>query len=400
VVHRAVNPGPGQRVHEFSGPRAASARDNVGVIPKHVVVAPDKFKGSLTAPDVAAALARGLRAARPELAVHEVPVADGGDGTVAAALAAGFAPLTATVQGPTGEPVTATIAVRDEVAVVEAAAACGLALLPGGRPEPLTASSHGVGELLLLAADAGCTSVVLGVGGVASTDGGSGLVRALGGLVVDAQAEPLPPGGAALARVAAVDLTPIDPRIAELDVVLATDVDNPLLGPHGAAPVFGPQKGADPEQVELLAGALRTWADVVDPGLVDAPGAGAAGGIGFAALAVLGATRRSGIDLLLDLIGFADHLAGAALVITGEGSLDEQTLHGKAPIGVVARARAAGVPAVAVAGRNLLSDSALADAGIAAAYALSDLEPDLARSMADAAALLTRLAGRIAGDWL
>ncbi len=366
----------------------------------HVVVAPDKFKGSLTAPDVAAALARGLRKARPELAVHELPVADGGDGTVAAALAAGFVPLETTVQGPTGEPVTATIAVRDGVAVIEAAAACGLVLLPGGTPAPLTASSYGVGELLLVAVDAGCTSVVLGVGGVASTDGGAGLVQALGGLVVDAHSEPLPPGGGALRRVTAVDLTTMDPRVAEVDIVLATDVDNPLLGPHGAAPVFGPQKGADPEQVELLAEALLTWADVVEPGLVDAPGAGAAGGIGFAALAVLGATRRSGIDLLLDLIGFTDHLAGATLVITGEGSLDEQSLRGKAPIGVGTRARAAGVPAVAVAGRNLLTEKDLADAGIAAAYALSDLEPDPARSMADAAPLLERLASRIAEDWL
>jgi glycerate kinase len=367
----------------------------------HVVVAPDKFKGSLTAPEVAAALARGLRAARPGLAVREAPVADGGDGTVAAALAAGFAPRTATVRGPTGVPVTATIAVRDEVAIVEAAAACGLMLLLSqGRLAPLTATSYGVGELLLLAAGEGVRRVVLGVGGVACTDGGAGLVQALGGLVLDAAGEPLAPGGGALREVATVDLTSVDPRMADLDVVLATDVDNPLLGPHGAAPMFGPQKGADPAQVALLTEGLRTWADVLAPDLVDAPGAGAAGGIGFAALAVLGATARSGIDLLLDLIGFTGHLTGAGLVITGEGSLDEQTLHGKAPMGVVARARAAAVPAVAVAGRTLLTEAALTEAGIAAAYVLSDLEPDPARSMADAAPLLTRIAGRIAADWL
>lgn len=366
----------------------------------HVVVAPDKFKGSLTAPDVAAAVARGLVLARPDLVVREVPVADGGDGTVAAALAAGFAPLTAVVHGPTGESVKATIAIRDRVAIVEAAAACGLAVLPDGRRAPLTASSYGVGELLLLAADADCATVVLGVGGSACTDGGAGMVQALGGRVVDADSRPLPPGGGALTRVAAVDLTGIDPRLADIEVVLATDVDNPLLGPEGAAEVYGPQKGADPDQVRLLAEGLRTWADVLRPDLAGARAAGAAGGIGFAALAVLGAATESGIDYLLDLIGFTAHLRGAALVITGEGSLDEQSLFGKAPIGVVRRARAAGVPAIAVAGRNALTSEAAAAAGIAAVYTLADLEPDPARSIANAATLLERLAARVAEDWL
>jgi glycerate kinase len=366
----------------------------------HVVVAPDKFKGSLTARAAAEALARGIARVRPDLAVHQVPVADGGDGTVAAALAAGFTPVRTTVSGPTGQPVTAVIAVRDGVAVVEAAAACGLALLPDGRPAPLTASSHGVGQLLMAAVAEGCTTVVLGVGGTASTDGGAGLVRALGGTVLDADGAPLPPGGGALVGVASVHLDTLDPRLTGLDVVLATDVDNPLLGPAGAAAVFGPQKGADEAQVRRLEAGLAAWSALVAPAVADTPGAGAAGGIGFAALAVLGATRRPGIELLLDLIGFADHLPGAALVITGEGSLDEQSLRGKAPIGVVEAAAAAGVGSVAVAGRCLLDRRALADAGISAAYALSDLEPDPARSMADADRLLERLAVRVAEDWL
>jgi glycerate kinase len=362
-----------------------------------VVVAPDKFKGSLTAQAAAAAIARGIVAVRPDLDVHQVPVADGGDGTVDAALAAGFTPLETTVHGPTGLPVTATIAIRAGVAVVEAASACGLVLLPDGVPAPLTASSYGVGELLLAAAEAGCTTVVLGVGGTASTDGGAGLITALGGRVLDAAGVPLPPGGGALTAAAEVDLSGV--RLG-LDVVLATDVDNPLLGPTGAAPVFGPQKGADAAQVDHLAAGLRTWADLGNPALADAPGAGAAGGIGFAALAVLGATRQSGIDLLLDLIGFTDHLAGAVLVITGEGSLDEQSLHGKAPIGVVQAAARAGVASVAVAGRCLLGRDALTAAGISAAYALADIEPDPAMSIADAANLLERLAMRVAEDWL
>ena len=366
----------------------------------HVVVAPDKFKGSLTARAAAEALARGIGRVRPDLAVHQVPVADGGDGTVAAALAAGFTPLRTTVRGPTGQPVTATIAVRDGVAVVEAAAACGLALLPDGRPAPLTASSYGVGELLLAAVAEGCTTAVLGVGGTASTDGGAGLVQALGGTVLDTHGGPLPPGGGALVDVAAVHLDTLDPRLAGLEVVLASDVDNPLLGPAGAAAVFGPQKGADEAQLRQLEAGLAAWSALVNPGFADTPGAGAAGGIGFAALAVLGATRRAGIGLLLDLIGFADHLPGAALVITGEGSLDEQSLHGKAPIGVVEAAGAAGVRSVAVAGRCQLDRQALADAGISAAYVLSDLEPDPALCMADADRLLERLAVRVAEDWL
>jgi glycerate kinase len=366
----------------------------------HVVVAPDKFKGSLTASAAAAAVARGIGRVRPGLAVHQVPVADGGDGTVDAALAAGYAKLTADVHGPTGRPVTATIAVKDEVAVVEVASACGLALLPDGVLAPLTASSYGVGELLLAAADTGCRSVVLGLGGSASTDGGAGIVQALGGSVVDADGESLPPGGGPLRRVAGVDLSTIDPRVSTMEFVLATDVDNPLLGPVGAAPMFGPQKGADPAQVAELAAGLRAWSDVLAPGLRDEPGAGAAGGIGFAALAVLHASCRSGIDLLLDLVGFAGHLPGAALVITGEGSLDEQSLHGKAPIGVVRAAREAGVPAVAVAGRCGLDAAALADAGIGACYALADLEPDPDVSIANAGPLLEQLAARLAEDWL
>ncbi|HEX3650582.1 MAG TPA: glycerate kinase [Pseudonocardiaceae bacterium] len=366
----------------------------------HVVVAPDKFKGSLTAPAVAAAVARGIGRVRPGVAVHQVPVADGGDGTVAAALAAGYAPVTAEVHGPTGELVIATIAVRDEVAVVEVASACGLMLLPDGKFAPLTASSYGVGELLLVAADAGCRTVVLGLGGSASTDGGAGIVVALGGSVVDAAGESLPPGGGALRHVVGVDLSTIDPRLSTMEFVLATDVNNPLLGPEGAAPMFGPQKGADPAQVAELAANLTVWSDLLAPALADRPGAGAAGGIGFAALAVLDATVRPGIDLLLDLVGFAGHLAGASLVITGEGSLDEQTLHGKAPIGVVRAARSAGVPSVAVAGRCLLDEQALADAGIGGCYALADLEPDPAASMANAGPLLERAAARLAEDWL
>lgn len=369
-----------------------------------VVVAPDKFTGSLTAQEVAAIVARGIGRVHPEVPVQQVPVADGGDGTVAAAVTAGYREVVVDVHGPTGEPVSASIAIRGDLAVVETAAACGLAVLPGGRRAPLTASSFGAGELVLAALDRGCRTVVLGVGGSASTDGGAGLAQALGATLLDEAGLPLGPGGAELTRLARLDLSTMDSRVEELTVILACDVDNPLHGPAGAAAVFGPQKGAEPEQVATLARGLRRWSDLVSSTIgedhTERPGAGAAGGIGFAALALLAAERRSGIELVLDLVGFADHLAGARLVVTGEGSLDEQTLRGKAPIGVVAAARSAGIPVVTVSGRCQLTRAQLAAAGIAAAYALTDLEPDVRRCMTEAAALLDATAERIAADWL
>lgn len=370
----------------------------------HVLVAPDKLKGSLTAVQTARAVARGIALVRPDLAVRLLPVADGGDGTLAAALAAGFRRVDVTARGPLGHPVPAGIAIRDQLAVVETAAACGLALLPNGTTAPLTATTDGVGDLLIAALDAGATTVVLGVGGSASTDGGSGLVRALGGRLLDASGQPLPPGGGALADLAEIDLTSLDTRLAAIEVILACDVDNPLLGPHGSAAVFGPQKGASPERVESLERGLRRWAsavgEVVGKDLSDTPGAGCGGGLGFAALSVLGARRQLGIELLLELVGFADQLTDACLVITGEGSLDEQSLRGKAPIGVAAAAAAAGVPTVAVAGQCLLDRRSLRAAGILAAYPLTDLEPDVTRCVAEAEPLLVRVAERIAREWL
>jgi glycerate 2-kinase len=369
-----------------------------------VVVAPDKFKGSLGAAGVAAAVAAGLRAAVPGLDAREHPVADGGDGTVEAAQSAGFARREVRCTGPTGEPVVAALAVRDKVAVVELAEASGLRRLPGGRPAATTATSRGTGELIRAAMDLGCGQVVLGLGGSACTDGGAGMVQALGARLLDAAGAELPPGGAALADLHRLDLSGFDPRVADAEFVVASDVDNPLLGPHGAAAVYGPQKGAAPPEVALLDAALAHWAALARAATgVDAaavPGAGAAGGVGYAALVFLRATVRSGIDYLLDLLEVRPALPGARLVVTGEGSLDEQTLRGKAPAGVAAAARAAGVPVVAVAGRNTLPPGALREAGIARAYALTDLEPDPDRSMREPVPLLEKLAGRIAADWL
>ena len=369
----------------------------------HVVVAPDKFKGSLTAREVADRVAAGLTAVEPGLVVVRVPVADGGDGTVDAALAAGYERVPVRATGPTGEPVDTAYAVRDDVAVVEMAAVSGLRLLPPDRLAPLTATSYGTGEVVRAALDQGARNVVLGIGGSASTDGGAGMLEALGVRLFDAADNPLPRGGGALADLRRVDLTGLHPAVADTRIVVACDVDNPLLGPQGAAAVYGPQKGATPDDVPNLDAALAHWADLVDAatgrsGVRDRAGAGAAGGVGYAAMAVLGADLESGIGLVLDLVRFADHLPGASLVITGEGSLDEQTLHGKAPAGVASAAAKAGVPVVTVSGRLALDRGQLQAAGIAAAYALTDIEPDVRRCLADAGPLLEKLAQGLARE--
>ena len=360
-----------------------------------IVIAPDKFKGSLLAAEVADAIAAGLRAEWPEAELVNVPVADGGEGTVDAAVAAGLERVPVTVDGPTGEPVHASYARRGEVAVIELADACGLLRLPGGRPAPLTASSFGCGQVLAAALAAGARQIILGVGGSASTDGGAGLLQALGARVLDARGVPLARGGAALRDVAALDLSGLHPAPRVSSVILATDVINPLTGPDGAAEVYGPQKGASPEQITELASGLRRWAAVVAAATgtdrSQAPGAGAAGGVGFAALAVLGAQARPGIGLVLDLVDFDAALDGAALVIIGEGSLDTQTLAGKAPVGVARAAARRGIPVVAVAGRSTLTKDQLATTGISRVYTLSDLEPDPARSSAQASVLLRRV---------
>jgi glycerate 2-kinase len=365
-----------------------------------IIVAPDKFKGSLPAAQVAEAIAAGLRSGSPAAELVTVPVADGGDGTVDAAAAAGFERVPVMVDGPTGEPVPASYARRGEVAVIELACACGLMRLPGGRREPLTASSFGAGQALAAALEAGARRIIFGVGGSASTDGGAGLLQALGARVLDTRGEPLARGGAALRDVAALDLTGLHPALSASSVILATDVVNPLTGPYGAAEMYGPQKGATPAQVSELANGLRRWAAVVTEATgtdwSQAPGAGAAGGAGFAALAVPRAEPRPGIGVVLDLADLDAALDGTALVITGEGSLDAQTLAGKAPMGVAQAAARRGIPVIAVAGRSTLTEDELARAGIAAVYTLSDLEPDPARSSAEADLLLRRVGQSIA----
>ncbi|MFE1960516.1 glycerate kinase [Streptomyces sp. NPDC059479] len=372
-----------------------------------VLIAADKFKGSLTAVQVAERVTAGLHQVAPEVAVETLPVADGGDGTVAAAVAAGFERCEVRVTGPLGEELTAAYALRDGMAVIEMAEASGLQHLPAGVFAPLTATTYGSGELLRAALDAGARSIVFGVGGSATTDGGAGMLAALGARFLDADGRPVGPGGGGLRDLATADLSGLDGRLGATEIVLASDVDNPLTGPKGAPAVYGPQKGASPEDVATLDAALAHYATVLETAigsraaeLALSPGAGAAGGIGYGALVGLGASFRPGIDVMLDVLGFASALSRATLVITGEGSLDEQTLHGKAPAGVAAAARARNIEVIAVCGRLTLPPEALGRAGIRRAYALTELEPDPAVCMAEAGPLLERLAANIARDFL
>ncbi|SOC50923.1 glycerate kinase [Blastococcus aggregatus] len=361
-----------------------------------IVVAPDSFKGSLSADRAAQAIAAGIARAAPGAEPVLRPVADGGEGTVAAALRAGYAAREARVTGPDGRPVEAVLALLGTTAVLELATAAGLGLLD--RPAPLTATTRGVGELVRHALDLGAQRIVLGIGGSATTDGGAGMLQALGLRLLDARGVEVPPGGAGLAELDRIDPAASDPRLAGVEFVVASDVDNPLTGPSGAAHVFGPQKGASADEVRVLDAALSRYAAVLardlgaDVGA--APGAGGAGGTAAGALA-LGARLVSGAGLVCDLVRLPDALAGAALVVTGEGSLDAQTLHGKAPAEVARRAREAGVPCLAVAGRVALGAEELAAAGFTSAHALTEVEPDVARCLAEPERLLTELVARV-----
>lgn len=367
---------------------------------RRVVLAPDGFRGSLDAAAVVEHLARGLVAVRPDVRVVRRPVADGGEGTLEAALTAGFTRVPVRATGPTGRPVESAIAVRDGVAVVEMADACGIGRVVNGRLDPLGASSRGCGDLVRAALDQGCHKIVLAVGGSASTDGGAGMLQALGARLLDADAIAVSPGGIGLMQLSQVDLSSLDPRLATTKIVLASDVDNPLLGPDGASAVYAPQKGASDQDVRLLERALGRWADAVDPDAAELSGAGSAGGVGFAAMAVLGARMRPGIEVVLDLVGLRDQLDGADLVVTGEGRLDEQTLRGKAVAGVAGLARAFGVPAVAVCGSQQLDAAGVAQLALRRVYALTELEPDVQRCISEAPTLLERVGRRIAGDYL
>ena len=371
--------------------------DDAGVT---IVVACGAFKGSLTAVEACHHAAEGARRAHPDVDVLERPVADGGGGSLEVMVASGARTVAVTVSGPTGEMVETSFAAIDpDTAFVEMADACGLLRLPSGELRPLEASSRGVGEVLLAALRSGRGNIHLGIGGSASTDGGTGMLSALGVRFLDAAGNELPDGGGALSELDRVDLDGLDPAVRASRILVACDVDNPLLGPLGAARVYGPQKGATAEQVDDLEAGLTRLVEVlrtqglnVDP---DAPGSGAAGGVGFAARELLGASLDPGFEVLGTLTGLEDVVSAAELVVTGEGRLDDQTMHGKTPMGVAALCRTHAVPVVAVCGRLDLEADRVAAAGFAAAAALIEKEPDLARSMANAGPLLEDVAAEV-----
>lgn len=380
-----------------AGAAASSPRSPLRSAAGTVLLAPDKFKGSATAAQVAKALARGILATAPEVRLIHCPIADGGDGTVDAALTAGYTEHPATVTGPTGKKRAARWAQgSDGTAVVELAETVGLQALPGGDFAGRIASTRGLGELILAAVTAGARSVMVGLGGSASTDLGAGLLQGLGARLLDADGVGIGPGLDGLARLVTADLDPAREALDGVQLIIASDVTSPLLGPEGAAGVFGPQKGLAATEIDVAEAILERAAAVLDPSgdLRDRPGAGSAGGAGFA-LHLLGALPRSGADAVLELAGFDQHLDSAHLVITGEGALDEQTLQGKGPAEVARRAAARSLPVLAVAGAVLLDPSRLREARIERAWDLLSRAGDSAEAMARTEELLEDVGRKI-----
>ena len=367
-----------------------------------VVIAPQAFKGSLSAQEAALAIAQGVRRIWPKAETALAPVADGGDGTLEVLVEATRGRyLDARVSGPLGEPVRARWGVLGDgaTAVIETARACGLVLVPPERRDPSTTTTRGVGELLSHALDQGYRRFILGLGGSATNDGGAGMAQALGVSLLDTQGDELPPGGISLADLGHIDMSNRDPRISESEIIVAIDVSNPLCGPQGASATYGPQKGATPGMVALLDQALARLAEVVlrDVGLEirEMAGAGAAGGLGAGLVAFLGARLRPGADLVCETVKFEEHLKGANLVIVGEGSLDWQTAFDKAPVAVARRARSRGIPVLAVAGSLGPGHQELREHGIDEMAAIMTPGMRLEEALADATGLLTKATERV-----
>lgn len=370
----------------------------------NVLVAPDKFKGTLSAEEVSDFLRQGIESAGVDAVVRSIPIADGGDGTLAVAASVGFEIVSVPSAGPLGEAREAPIAIRGREAVIELAAICGLQLLPPGSFEPERCTTLGVGLAVRAALDRDCRRITLGLGGSSSTDGGAGLLNGLGAVFYDEHHRLLAPNPSELRQLHTADLSALDARLREADMVMAVDVDSPLLGPSGSAEVFAPQKGADSESVLRLERGLRHWASVLTRIIPDldasAPGSGAAGGVGFVGPA-LNASLRSGAEILLDLTGFGEALQWANLVITGEGRLDEQTLMGKGPSIIARRAAAVGVPTVAVVGSRTpsLTDAVLRQNGFDGIYALIDENAQVENDVNSSRNALRAIGARIARSY-
>lgn len=363
-----------------------------------ILLAPDSFKGSLSARQAALWMERGVRAVASVAAstCESIPLADGGEGTLEAVRAAvGGTTHTLSARGPLGNPTEAAWLQLDEsTALIEMAQACGLTLVPLAQRDALTASSFGLGQMMRAALDAGCTRLIIGLGGSATTDGASGVLSALGARFLDERGEALAPGGAALRALHSIDLSQFEGRILqrEVQVEVLCDVSNPLCGESGAARIFGPQKGASPQDVPVLDAALARLADVSAQVLGrdarDFPGAGAAGGAGFGLLSFCHASLSPGIEKILDLARFEEKLQSATLVLTGEGALDEQTLRGKTVAGVCRRAQKFGVPVIAFGGAVGLSGAQMDELGLLSAFAIADGPRSLGECVQNAGPLL------------
>lgn len=371
-----------------------------------IVICPDSFKESLPADAAAQAIAEGVRELWPDAECVCLPLADGGEGTLDALVSAtGGQLLRHTVRGPLGAPVDARFAVLGdgETALIEMAEAAGLMRIPRSERDPLRASTYGVGELIAAALAQGARRILLGLGGSATQDGGAGMLQALGARLLDADGQPLPPGGAALAQLATLDLAPMQAALAGVQVAVACDVDNPLCGPRGASAVFAPQKGAGPAEVAQLDAALAHWgrylAQACGREVAALPGAGAAGGMGAAALAAFDARLRPGIDWVMDAVRLDEALRGADWVISGEGRADGQSAGGKVLSGVARRAQAAGVPVLALVGCLGEGHEALYPLGVRAILPIVPGPVSLDEALAQAAANLRRTARAAAGLW-
>jgi glycerate kinase len=365
-----------------------------------ILIAPDSFKGSNSSMQVASAIEEGIYHVFPDAEIEKIPIGDGGEGTVEALVAASEGEIVSLeVSGPLGEKVEASYGLIDPTtAVIEMASASGLVLVPEDRRDPRITSTYGTGELILDALENGVEEIILAIGGSATNDGGTGMASALGYRFLDAEGRTLPPGGAALASLARIDTTSVDPRLGKVRFRVACDVNNPLTGPTGASAVYGPQKGARPEDVKELDAALTRLSEVVAEQLgikaSETPGAGAAGGLGYGLLVFCGAVLERGIDLVLDALDFESRLDGIDLVITGEGKLDGQTAYGKVPVGISGRAKKLGVPVLAIAGDIGDDIEAVYDNGIDAVMSTVNRAMSLEEAMSRSRELLIDAAER------
>ncbi|PCK18743.1 glycerate kinase [Bacillus pumilus] len=368
-----------------------------------IVIAPDSFKESLSAYETACAIERGFRSILPTAEYIKLPLADGGEGTVQSLVdATGGHIVSQVVTGPLGEPVDAFFGMLGDgqTAVIEMAAASGLHLVPQEKRNPLCTTSRGTGELMLAAMDKGAKHLIIGLGGSATNDGGVGMMQGLGAAFLDQAGQDLMQGGGALNQLDTIDLTGLDPRLQAVRLEVACDVDNPLTGVRGASAVFGPQKGADEEMVQVLDKNLSHFAHVAEKQLnvsfCDVAGAGAAGGLGASLLGFLQADLQQGIDIVLKAVHFDDVMKDADLVITGEGRIDRQTIYGKTPIGVAKAAKQYDLPVIGIAG-SLSKDSAIVhDHGIDALFSIVPGVTSLSEAMQDAGVHVERTARNIA----